>query len=63
MEEISGRLARYWCMPPGSEEWRQAPAQNEITELIGYCNASPGAWTYFYKCLSDSANALPPPEF
>lgn len=63
LEELAGRLARHWCLPPESAGWREAPMEEEISAITAVCTEHDGAWTYFYRCMSDSANTLEPPGF
>jgi hypothetical protein len=63
LEELAGRLARHWCLPEESTGWRDTPTEEEISALTTICSKHDGAWTYFYRSMSDSANTLEPPGF
>lgn len=63
LQETAGVLARHWCLPGDDPGWLPAPSDSLIDLVERICLSKEGAWTYFYACMSDTANALPPPPF
>jgi hypothetical protein len=63
LEQTAGVLARYWCLPEDDPGWLPAPSDSLIGVVQRICLSKDGAWTYFYVCMSDTADVLPPPPF
>jgi hypothetical protein len=63
LQSTAGILARHWCLPEQDPGWREPPGEEEIARITGLCSSREGAWTYFYRCMSDTANTLQPPPF
>jgi hypothetical protein len=61
LETAAGSLARHWCLPEGSPGWSEPPDEDEMQRVVEFCSGRDGAWTYFYRCMSDTANVLDSP--
>ena len=63
LQGTAGRLARHWCLPEDNPGWLPPPGEDDMATVRDICSRRQGAWTYFYRCMSDTANVLEPPAF
>lgn len=59
LEEWAGILAPVVALPPGIAP--EPPDSAALAGLVELCEATPGGYSYFYRCLADSVNRLEPP--